>query len=119
MDTTAMDRSVYFRDVQVHSNPDCPVNIQRQFQALLLHAPTGADGKESDSEGAFPQPSRALRCETCNEVRKRHKHNIPSIWYPGAEPRLPVSSELVLLYCGLTAFRQLQRKLDDETAKLC
>ncbi len=31
---------------------------------------------------------------------------------------IPISSELVLLYCGLTAFRQLQRKLDNEMAEL-
>ncbi|KAG9225626.1 hypothetical protein CCMSSC00406_0003129 [Pleurotus cornucopiae] len=78
MDTTAMDRSAYFRDAGVHSNPDCPVNIQR----------------------------------------RRIPPTVKSSKIP-AEPRLPVSSELVLLYCGLVAFRQLQRKLDDETAKLC
>ncbi|KAF4567102.1 hypothetical protein EYR36_010718 [Pleurotus pulmonarius] len=93
-----------------------------------------SDGVDSDEEGldldaqhgfdslvlsADLNPA-ALKCETCNEVRKHHEHNIPSIWFPSpAEPRLPVSSELVLLYCGLVAFRQLQRKLDDETAKLC
>ncbi|KAF9490634.1 hypothetical protein BDN71DRAFT_1434572 [Pleurotus eryngii] len=77
-------------------------------------------GTDGDSEGAFLQPSRALRCETCNEVRKHHKHTIPSIWFPGpTEPKLHVSSELVLLYCSLMGFRQLQRKLDNEMVELC
>lgn len=53
-------------------------------------------------------------------MRKHDEHNIPSIWFPSpADPRLPVSSELVLLYCGLVAFHQLQRKLDNKTVKLC
>ncbi|KAG5223215.1 GLOBIN domain-containing protein [Salix suchowensis] len=69
---------------------------------------------------------KALRCETCDKLRKDHNHNLPSVWYrdpehchPSRKPgMITISSELVLLYCGLTAFRQLQRKLDNETAEL-
>lgn len=68
----------------------------------------------------------ALRCETCDKLRKDHNHDLPSVWYRDPEHRhpsrkpgmIPISSELVLLYCGLTAFRQLQRKLDNEMAEL-
>ncbi|KAF9492670.1 hypothetical protein BDN71DRAFT_1451133 [Pleurotus eryngii] len=117
-------QSAYFQDSQVHANPDCPVNIQRQLQALMLHAAspmpnTHREKPEPDSVTEFPPLSRALRCETCDKLRKDHNHNLPSHCHPSRKPgMIPISSELVLLYCGLIAFRQLQRKLDNEMAEL-
>ncbi|KAF9486614.1 hypothetical protein BDN71DRAFT_1594839 [Pleurotus eryngii] len=130
-DLVTSAQSAYFQDSWVHANPDCPVNIQCQLQALMLHGAsptpnTHREKPEPDSVTKFPPPSRALRCETCDKLRKDHNHNLPSVWYrdpehchPSRKPgMITISSELVLLYCGLTAFRQLQRKLDNETAEL-
>ncbi len=61
----------------------------------------------------------ALHCDTCDELRAAYNWKLPSIWFrhPDCKPDpgdLPVSSELVLLYCSLSAFRRTYHELREE-----
>ncbi|KAL4258300.1 hypothetical protein AB1N83_012336 [Pleurotus pulmonarius] len=103
---------VYSQDLRTHTNPDCPVNVQRVLMAALRNV-------KPESTSKLRRPSETLRCDTCNELRAAYNWTLPSIWFrhPDCAPDpgdLPVSSELVLLYCSLSAFRRTYHELREE-----
>ncbi|KAF9492671.1 hypothetical protein BDN71DRAFT_1509248 [Pleurotus eryngii] len=110
------------------TRPETPENSPRRSNSTIRKAEEsdGGDvvedkdlegGKISDPVlGALPAASTALQCDTCDQLRKKHNWSLPSFWLRAPNCKhdhglLPVSTELVMLYCAIWAFRELHDKL--------
>ncbi|KAL4260464.1 hypothetical protein AB1N83_010435 [Pleurotus pulmonarius] len=103
---------VYFNETRVHANPDCPINIHRTLMAA---------SRAVASDTKLRPPSESLRCETCDSLRKKYNWELPSHWCRPSDCQpdpecLPVSSELVMLYCSISALRKMYHELREEVS---